>query len=171
MDQINLNRFPHWPRGLSRLRACAYIGVTPQVFDRLVSKEKMPKPTRIGHLVRWDKVAIDRAFDALFGSAGTDEGGEEIIEFEAGPPANEWPILTRRLPDLQERTLAHMYEFRAGRFFRADGCGPKTYAALVNLGLAEVVGEVVPGKMPAYRLTKLGIEKGEYLKQIGRRRF
>jgi hypothetical protein len=77
------NRTPHWPRGLSRLRAAAYIGVTPQVFDRLVSDGGMPKPTAIGHLRRWDKLAIDRAFDVLFGSDGTDAAGEEIYDFAA----------------------------------------------------------------------------------------
>src|SRR5260221_12947848 len=99
MDEMNVNRFPHWPRGLSRLRAAAYIGVTPQVFNRLVAENKMPRPKRIGHLMRWDKLAIDKAFSLLFGGDGFDESGEEIWEVEAGPPQDEWPILTRRLPD------------------------------------------------------------------------
>jgi predicted DNA-binding transcriptional regulator AlpA len=134
---MNDNGFPHWPRGLSRLRAAAYVGVSPGIFDRLVAEGKLPKPTSIYHLRRWDLRAVDRALDTLFGTDGTD-GPEEIWEFEAGPPLSEWPILTRPLPILRERALLHMYEFREGRFFCADGCGPKTYAALANLGLAEI---------------------------------
>lgn len=76
------NRTPHWPRGLSRLRAAAYIGVTPQAFDRMVAEEKMPPRTKIGGVWRWDKLAIDRHFDALFNTQ-TDLAGEEIIEFAA----------------------------------------------------------------------------------------
>jgi hypothetical protein len=47
-------------------------------------------------------VAVDRAFDLLDGA--TDEAGEEIYEFEAGPPHGEWPILNRRL-SRQERAM------------------------------------------------------------------
>jgi hypothetical protein len=137
---------PHWPLGLRRKLAAAFIGVS---------------------LARWDEMvrAVDRAFALLDVGSADDPAGEEIYEFEAGPPHSEWPILTRPLPRLQERALIHMYEIRAGRFFCADGCGPKTYAALAVIGLSEIVGDVVPGKMPAYRLTKVGIEKGKYLKQ------
>ncbi|MDH2341535.1 hypothetical protein [Bradyrhizobium sp. SSUT77] len=73
---------PHWPRGLSRLRAAAYIGVTPQAFDRMVTSEEMPKPKMIGGVRRWDKLAIDRAFDAIFGTQ-TDSAGEEVYDFRA----------------------------------------------------------------------------------------
>jgi hypothetical protein len=100
----------------------------------------------------------------LDGGSPTDVDGEEIYDFEVGPPLDEWPIVSRPLPTLQERALAHMYENRAGKFFCADGCGPKMYGALANLGLAEIVGEAKPGEMPSYRLTKLGSEKGKYLK-------
>jgi predicted DNA-binding transcriptional regulator AlpA len=164
--KMNENRFPNWPRGLSRFRAAAYVGVSPGIFDRLVAEGKLPKPRSIYHLRRWDLRAIDRALDALFGSDGTPDGAEEI-EFEAGPPLSDWPILTRPLRTLQERALLHMYEFRGGRFFCADGCGPKTYAALADLGLAEIVDESATGKMPVYRLTNLGAEKGKYLKERG----
>jgi predicted DNA-binding transcriptional regulator AlpA len=76
------NRTPHWPRGLSRLRAAAYIGVTPQAFDRMVAEEQMPPRTKIGGVWRWDKLAVDRNFDALFNTQ-TDLAGEEVIEFAA----------------------------------------------------------------------------------------
>jgi hypothetical protein len=141
---VNLadNHTPHWPRGLRRVLAAAYIGVSLSVWDSMVASATMPAAKRFNGRTIWDKVAVDRAFDLLDGGLPLDEHGEEIYNFEAGPPANEWPILTRRLPVLQERALIHMYEFRAGAFFRADGCGPKTYAALADLGLLELVDEI-----------------------------
>lgn len=76
------NRTPHWPRGLSRLRAAAYIGVTPQAFDRMVAEGQMPEPMKFGGVRRWDKLAVDRAFDSLFGTE-TDLAGEEIWQTAA----------------------------------------------------------------------------------------
>ncbi|MDA9437234.1 hypothetical protein [Bradyrhizobium sp. CCBAU 51627] len=73
---------PHWPRGLSRLRAAGYIGVTPQAFMRMVYDGRMPKPKKIDGAVRWDKLAVDRAFDVLFDTE-TNLAGEEVIEFQA----------------------------------------------------------------------------------------
>jgi predicted DNA-binding transcriptional regulator AlpA len=73
---------PRWPRGLSRLRAAAYVGVTPQAFDRMVLSEEMPKPKQIGGVRRWDKLAVDRCFDALFNTQ-TDFAGEEVYDFAA----------------------------------------------------------------------------------------
>ena len=35
------------PRGLSRLEAAAYIGVSPTLFDMLVKDGRMPEPKRI----------------------------------------------------------------------------------------------------------------------------
>ncbi|MET4211438.1 hypothetical protein [Bradyrhizobium sp. LA2.1] len=153
---------PYWPRGLNRIQAATYIGVSHALWDRMVAAGDMPKPKRFYGRTIWDKIAVDRLFDLLDGGNSLDLAGEEIFEFAAGPPISEWPIETRPLPQLQERALAHMYEFREGPFFRADGCGQKTYAALTELGLVEIVGEIGPGK-PTYRLTELGLKKGEYL--------
>lgn len=91
---------PHWPRGLSRLRAAAYIGVTPQAFMRMVHDGRMPKPKKIDAAVRWDKLAVDRAFDMLF-DIETNLAGEEVYEFSAGPSANERLSIEerRRLPN------------------------------------------------------------------------
>lgn len=161
------DREPRWPRGLSRVQAANYVGVSHAIWDRMVAAGDMPAPKRVYGRTIWDKGAVDKAFDLLDGGIASNEAAEEVFEFEAGPPICEWPIETRPLPRLQERALAHMYEHRAGPFFRADGCGPKAYAALVDLGLVEVVGEVRRAR-PTYRLTKLGLKKGEYLKQMGR---
>jgi hypothetical protein len=161
------NTIPNWPRGLSRSLAARYIGFSLPAWDKMVLAGEMPKPKRAYGRTIWDKTAVDRAFELLDGGTPRDESGEEVYEIDTRP-YSEWPIVARPLSTLQERALAHMYEFRSGPFFCADGCGPKTYAALAGLGLVETIGEIIPGKMPAYRLTKLGIEKGEYLKSIGR---
>ncbi|WP_256807860.1 hypothetical protein [Bradyrhizobium sp. Bra64] len=159
---------PHWPRGLNRVQAATYVGVSHAIWDRMVAAGDMPPPKRVYGRTIWDRLAVDKAFELLEGgNASTDDGEEHIYEFAAGPPISEWPIETRPLPHLQERALAHMYEHGAGQFFRAEGCGPKTYAALADLGLLEVVGERERGK-PAYLLTKIGLKKAKYLRQIGR---
>jgi len=53
------------PRGLSRVQAAAYIGVSPALFDQMVGDGRMPKPTRINSRTVWDRVKLDEAFAAL----------------------------------------------------------------------------------------------------------
>lgn len=53
------------PRGLCRVFAAAYIGVSPSKFDEMVKDGRMPRPKRIDGRVLWDRRAIDIAFDAL----------------------------------------------------------------------------------------------------------
>jgi hypothetical protein len=52
-------------RGLNRLEAARYIGVSPTTFDKLVSEGKMPKAARVGMRRIWDRRRLDLAFDAL----------------------------------------------------------------------------------------------------------
>jgi predicted DNA-binding transcriptional regulator AlpA len=54
------------PRGLSRIVAAAYIGVSPSLFDQLVADGRMPRPARIGRRCLWDRQCIDRALDGIF---------------------------------------------------------------------------------------------------------
>lgn len=53
------------PRGLSRVRAAAYVGVSPTLFDRAVADGKMPKPFRLYGRVLWDVRKLDLAIGAL----------------------------------------------------------------------------------------------------------
>ena len=71
---------PYWPRGLSRLRAAAYVGATPQAFDRMVADGWMPKSTNMEGRWLWDRFVVDKKCDLIF---GTDSQGREIIEFES----------------------------------------------------------------------------------------
>ncbi|MBC7907000.1 MAG: hypothetical protein H7Y60_09685 [Rhodospirillaceae bacterium] len=53
------------PRGLSRVQAAAYIGVSASLFDQMVADGRMPKPTRISSRTIWDRRKVDAAFSAL----------------------------------------------------------------------------------------------------------
>lgn len=54
------------PRGLSRVQAAEYIGVSPTKFDEMVADRRMPKPKRIDARTVWDRVQLDAAFSALY---------------------------------------------------------------------------------------------------------
>jgi predicted DNA-binding transcriptional regulator AlpA len=53
------------PRGLSRVQAAAYIGISPTLFDGMVADGRMPRPVRINARTVWDRVKLDEAFAAL----------------------------------------------------------------------------------------------------------
>lgn len=55
------------PRGLSRVQAAAYIGISPPLFDEKVRDGRMPQPKRINTRVVWDRLQLDAAFAALDG--------------------------------------------------------------------------------------------------------
>lgn len=73
------------PRGLSRVAAAAYIGVSPSLFDIMVKDGRMPKPKRINARTVWDRRRLDEAFDAL----PDEEGGNPSDETESGNPWDE----------------------------------------------------------------------------------
>ena len=52
-------------RGLSRVEAAIYIGVSPSLFDQMVRDGRMPSPKRINSRAVWDRRRLDAAFDAL----------------------------------------------------------------------------------------------------------
>ena len=52
-------------RGLSRVQAAAYVGISPSLFDELVKDGRMPKPLRINSRTIWDRIRLDEAFEAI----------------------------------------------------------------------------------------------------------
>lgn len=54
-------------RGLSRLQAADYVGVSPSMFDVMVTDGRMPKPKKVNSRVIWDRLALDQAFTRLPG--------------------------------------------------------------------------------------------------------
>jgi predicted DNA-binding transcriptional regulator AlpA len=53
------------PRGLCRVEAAAYVGVSATLFDEMVGDGRMPKPKRINARSVWDRLQLDRSFAAL----------------------------------------------------------------------------------------------------------
>jgi len=53
------------PRGLARVQAALYIGVSATKFDEMVRDGRMPRPKRIDGRVVWDRKKLDEAFEAL----------------------------------------------------------------------------------------------------------
>lgn len=53
------------PRGLRRVEAAAYIGVSPSSFDAMIAEGVMPKPKRWGGRVIWDRHMLDEFFAAM----------------------------------------------------------------------------------------------------------
>jgi hypothetical protein len=52
-------------RGLNRVEAARYVGVSPVTFDKLVTKGKMPRPLKVFARRIWDRRRLDQAMDAL----------------------------------------------------------------------------------------------------------
>jgi predicted DNA-binding transcriptional regulator AlpA len=65
------------PRGLSRVTAAAYIGVSPALFDEMVSDGRMPSPKRVNSRTVWDRKRLDEAFEALPDKASRNPWDEE----------------------------------------------------------------------------------------------
>ena len=53
------------PRGLNRVKASAYVGVSPSLFDEMVGDGRMPAPKIINSRRVWDRRELDVSFDAL----------------------------------------------------------------------------------------------------------
>jgi hypothetical protein len=76
-DRRNVLPISLAPRGLSRVEAAAYVGVSPSLFDQMVADGRMPCPKAVNSRVIWDRLRLDDAFAAL-----PDRDGEE--------PGNPW---------------------------------------------------------------------------------
>lgn len=55
------------PRGLSRESAADYCGLPPSTFDARVADGLLPGPMFPGRSRIWDRLALDRAMNALSG--------------------------------------------------------------------------------------------------------
>jgi len=53
------------PRGLSRIEAAGYVGVSPSMFDQMVKDCRMPPPKRVNSRTIWDIRRLDDAFEDL----------------------------------------------------------------------------------------------------------
>ena len=53
------------PRGLSRVGAANYLGVSPSLFDKMVKDGRMPQPKSVNSRTIWDRRQLDEAFEAL----------------------------------------------------------------------------------------------------------
>lgn len=69
-------------RMLNRAEAAAYVGVSVNTLDRMISDDLMPGPIRVYGRVLWDVRALDSAIDALQGN-------------DWGDTANDWDEVTR----------------------------------------------------------------------------
>lgn len=82
------------PRGMSRVIAARYVGVSVTKFDELVADGRMPAPVRVDGRVLWDRIKIDMAFgdlDEFEASSSTlvDLGGgrpETLTKAKQAPP-------------------------------------------------------------------------------------
>lgn len=52
-------------RGLRRVEAAIYVGVSPTKFDDWVKRGLMPRPKRLDDIAVWDQHKLDLAFEAL----------------------------------------------------------------------------------------------------------
>jgi excisionase family DNA binding protein len=52
-------------RGLSRIEAAAYVGISPSKFDEMVADGRMPGARRIDGRKVWDVRELDLHFDEL----------------------------------------------------------------------------------------------------------
>lgn len=60
---------PPSKRGLSRVEAARYMGISPTTLDRMIAAGDMPAPVRFCTRKIWDRAALDRVFDTLGGAA------------------------------------------------------------------------------------------------------
>ena len=54
-------------RGLRRVEAAIYVGVSPTKFDEMVEDGRLPKPKRFDKVAVWDLRQLDNAFESLPG--------------------------------------------------------------------------------------------------------
>ncbi len=53
------------PRGLRRIEAASYVGVSPTKFDEMVRRGDMPEGFRVDSIRLWDRQDLDVCFGLL----------------------------------------------------------------------------------------------------------
>ena len=53
------------PRGLDRIKAAAYVGVSPSLFDQMTADGRMPSPRIVNTRKIWDRRELDLSFENL----------------------------------------------------------------------------------------------------------
>ncbi len=66
------------PRGLSRLQAAAYVGVSVGHFDGMVEQTLMPPAKRMGARRIWDRHQLDKAIEALPSDSGGGDDTDDV---------------------------------------------------------------------------------------------
>ena len=136
------------PRGLSRVVAAGYLGISTGLFDQMVADGRMPQPKVINSRKVWDRLAIDRHFDEL-GEA--DDGDNSWDDVSAGP------IPDRKESHVTSRQVEHYNYPRT----------PEEWQEHLRLWRPEVIASpllsrelmVPPGAKPREALRTLGLEK------------
>ena len=89
MSEVPVARSPKTePRGLSRIDAAAYIGVSPTKFDELRKDGRISPPRLIDSRLVWDRYDLDRDFDAfpIEGKPAADEDWTVAVRRRYGQP-------------------------------------------------------------------------------------
>jgi hypothetical protein len=71
ISQADMER-ARWPRLMKLASASAYCDLTPAAFEREIGAGRLPSGREIGGKEHWDRVALDKAIDALMGSSEPD---------------------------------------------------------------------------------------------------
>ena len=75
MSHIETAKSPAPRRGLSRIDAAIYVGISPSKFDQMVADGRMPGARRIDGRKVWDVRELDLCFDDLPHADDASPGG------------------------------------------------------------------------------------------------
>lgn len=174
---IDVQPVPLAPRGLSRVLAAGYVGVSTCLFDQMVADGRMPRPKQVNSRKIWDRLAIDRCFEELdtddHGSKWDDIGAEPDGEDEslrAATAESRISDIPRTPEEWQERArqwklqvvasplgsreligLAGLHEYKSEKVKRIKGASIGTMERLEARGYVEPDGEPISGKCIAYK--------------------
>ena len=159
-------------RGLSRMQAAVYVGVSASSFDQLVADSRMPQPKRIGSQRVWDRWTLDTAFDALppddernshaTRRRGIDKAGDQAALLSGQAPWQE-QLKQEPLNKREQMTLRALIAFGL-EWTRSDsvkGASVGTQVRLEVRGLVETRG--MSEGLGEWRLTAAGLEAAKSL--------